>query len=392
MRVSLCVAILTAAILMGRPAEAADCAPLKGPVLNIPQPTNPFGVLGAPDSCTFFVARVVEAEPGSGSVVVYHRDGTQVTQIGEAQLHNKPSNLALTRDGKMLIAADTDDVAFIDVEKLLAGGTDAVLGYVNLVGSAAIGVLVSPDDKTLYVAGERSNAIAVIDLDTVRAGDFSAKAVVGSVAVGGSPAGLSISPDGATLYSTSQIAPAGLKWPIACPRSFLRQGPPVNPQGAVIAIDTALARSDPAHAVLSTVVSGCYPVRVVTSPSGDKLYVSVRTNNEVWVFDAAKVKSDPDNALLAKLTAGPAPVGLALNADGSRLYVANSDRLMPKTVLPQTVYDFDTGSADAPLLGKVTVGEFPREVAVTSDGAVLVSNYQSNSVDMIPSDPPPFDP
>ena len=77
-----------------------------------------------------------------------------------------------------------------------------------------------------------------------------------------------------------------------------------NPEGAVIVIDVTLAKTDPAHAVAARVPAGCSPVRMTSSPKGDRIYVSARNNNAVLEFDTAKLVSDSAHSMVGNRSRG----------------------------------------------------------------------------------------
>ena len=132
-------------------------------------------------------------------------------------LEGSPYGMALTHDGKLLIVASDDRVAFIDAVQLAAGSADVVLGYLNdapMAGRAYANV--TPDDRWLFVSDESTRTISVIDLNRARTSGFHANAVVGQIPVGRAPIALTFSPDHQLLYTTSQVAPDAYGWPPAC--------------------------------------------------------------------------------------------------------------------------------------------------------------------------------
>src|SRR5690606_7323687 len=62
-------------------------------------------------------------------------------------------------------------------------------------GSLPMGVVLSPDDKSLYVANGRAKTVVAIDV--------ASKTITQTVEAGQRPWGLTISPDGTKLYSAN---------------------------------------------------------------------------------------------------------------------------------------------------------------------------------------------
>jgi len=114
------------------------------------------------------------------------------------------SSLALSADGARLyvVNPEADSVSVIDTatralvrEILLAPAAPAADPTSGVFTPAVMprAAALAPDGKTLYVTGERSGAVHVVD---VASGVATAKIVVGS-----EPVGLVVSPDGAAVYA-----------------------------------------------------------------------------------------------------------------------------------------------------------------------------------------------
>jgi DNA-binding beta-propeller fold protein YncE len=211
---------------------------------------------------------------------------------------------------------------------------------------------------------------------------------VGTIPVGNAPIALTFSPDGKWLYTTSQGALPDWKWRKACkpegrdPATSTIQ----NPEGAVIVVDVARAKTDPAHSVVARIPAGCSPVRMAISPAGDRIYVTARNSNAVLAFDTAKLVSDPEHARVGMAPVGSAPVPVAVIDNGRKVVAGNSNRFAGPTE-PQSLTVLDAakmqGGAGA-TLGTIPVGAFPREMAVSSDGrTLLLTNFGSQSLQVI---------
>ena len=206
--------------------------------------------------------------------------------------------MTLTHDGKLLVVAADDDVWFLDVASLIAGSGDPTLGQLSDGdGAGSVYANITADDKLLFVSDEDKRSITVVDLEKARAnGHQSEAAIIGKIPVGESPIALTFSPDGKTLYTTSEAALPEWKWPKACaPEGSKSAKAKVAsvPEGAVIVVDVARAKINPSEAVVARVPAGCSPVRMAISPVGDRIYVTARNSNAVLVFDTGKLVSEP---------------------------------------------------------------------------------------------------
>jgi len=131
----------------------------------------------------------------------------------------------------------------------------------------------------LYIAEYTAERIAVYDLNHNK--------VSKTLALPDQPSGLTLSPDGSTLYVTCAA-----------------------PEGAVCRIDLQTGRTDP-------IPCGHTPVSPVISLDGRRLYVCNRFNNNVSVIDPAAGKE------IARIPVVREPIAAILTSDGKHLFVAN---------------------------------------------------------------------
>jgi YVTN family beta-propeller protein len=359
--------------LLARFAAAACNASTPEPVVTISLPGHPFGVVPSNDGCWLFVSLPV------GGISVLRRDNGHVeitrTQKIEARA---TTGMVLTHDGKTLIVAGGFRVLFLDVARLISGeGNPTVATISDGEKASSVYVNVTSDDKTLFVSDEGAQTITVIDLEHNRK-------TIGTIPVGLAPIALTFSKDEKYLYTTSQSAPSDWKWPKACKPEGqdAAKAEIKNPEGAVIVVDVARAKTDPAHSIVSRVPAACSPVRIAMAPLGDRIYVTARNSNALLSFDTAKLVSDPDHARLGMAQVGTAPVPVAVVDDGRLVIVGNSNR-------------FDTDQSKAQMLdvlraGALTLsehipaGSFPREMRLSPDGSTLfLTNFSSDSLQII---------
>ncbi len=387
--------VLATALTVTAQSQTGDCnAPAPSPSVTLPLPAAPFMVVPSKDGCWVFVSLTGRGE--NSGIAVLKRSGGKIELVRVVPFPSSPTGIALTHDGKLLIGAATTLTVIADVKKMTEGAPDAVAGSIA-GGRGSIYAITTDDDKLLFVAEENGQSITVIDLERARRNGYAPDAVIGKVPVGLAPIALTLSPDNKWLYTTSQVALSDWNWPKACKP----EGVPVpdsvitNPEGAVIVIDVTRARTDPAHAVAARVPAGCSPVRMTSSPKGDRIYVSARNSNAVLEFDTAKLVSDGAHAMVGIAPVGDAPVPVMTVDKGRRLLAGSSNRFAGRGE-PQSLTVLDTAKISqglAAVQGIVPAGAFPREMAVSSDRHTLfLTNFGSNSLQVLDIDHLPVDP
>jgi DNA-binding beta-propeller fold protein YncE len=359
------------------------------PPATIALPGRPFAVASTPDGCWVFVSLMGDQRGRNPGVAVLGRGPSgALGLVRMAPLKWPAAGLVLTHDGKLLIVAAIDAVVFLDPARLAGGGPDnPLLGSLSTGRRAtSIATNVSAGDKLLFVSEESAHAITVIDLDRARAEGFKAGAIIGRIPTGNAPIALAVSPDGKWLYATSQVALAQWNWPARCTSEGSGSPDISQPEGAVVVIDVARAKTDPAASVLARIPAGCSPVRLALAPAGDRLYVTARNSNAVLAFDTARLLSDAEHARIGMAPTAAAPVPLAVIGEGRRIVAGNSNRFADADA-PQTLTLIDAAriqdGAQA-VLGAVPAGAFPRDLHVSADGLTLyLANFGSKSLQVI---------
>jgi DNA-binding beta-propeller fold protein YncE len=387
--------LLATALTVTAQAQAGDCnAPAPSPSVTLSLPASPFMVVPSKDGCWVFVSLTGRGE--NSGIAMLKRSGGKIELVRVVPFPSSPTGITLTHDGKLLIGAATNLTVIADVKKMIEGAPDAVAGSIA-GGRGSIYANTTDDDRLLFVAEENGQSITVIDLERARRNGYAPDAVIGKVPVGLAPIALTLSPDNKWLYTTSQLALPDWNWPKACKP----EGAPVpdsvitNPEGAVIVIDVTRAKTDPAQAVVARVPAGCSPVRMTSSPKGDRIYVSARNSNAVLEFDTAKLVSDGAHAIVGIAPVGDAPVPVMTVDKGRRLIVGSSNRFAGQGQ-PQSLTVLDTAKISqglAAVQGIVPAGSFPREMAVSSDQRTLfLTNFGSNSLQVLDIEHLPIDP
>src|SRR5919202_4966063 len=133
---------------------ASRCnAAMSEPVSFVQLPGHPFSTISTPDGCWLFVSLNSSNPKSANGVAVLSRAGGQITLKSVVQVEAEPTGMTLTHDGKLLVVADGDYVAFLDVAQMIAGRNDPILGYVKDADFAgSVYVNVTTDDKFLFVS------------------------------------------------------------------------------------------------------------------------------------------------------------------------------------------------------------------------------------------------
>jgi len=366
---------LTIAVSLGLPVCASE-ASADAVVATVTVAGSPFATVSSHDGDTLFVS-ISRGNGGSNTgVVVLHRTGREFEKTGFVSLRTLGAfGMALTPDESTLLVADGEGVALIDaVAAKTAHAADPVY-VVDGANAGAIEVVVTPDGGRAFVSDESRAQVSVIELKRQTNGDPGAVRT-GQIAVDRGPVGLALSPDGATLYVTSELAPRGGAT-IDADADLNRPCAQRNvPRGTLTAIDVAT------QAVVARLVAGCSPVRVVVTADGTRAWVSVRGEDRIVAFDTSKILTDPAHAFVSQARVGSAPVGLALLAHDTLLAVSNSNRF-DTTSQTSTV---NVISLDGTFATRATfsTGMFPREFSVSPDSQTLyLTNFLSGTVQIV---------
>lgn len=374
-------------------AQAAACsAPPADGVVTVSVPGRPFLALPSADGCHLFVSLNPEQGTANRGVGVMRYANGTVTLQRVVPTPQPPSGMTLSRDGTVLIVTHNEQASVFAVPALTRDTGDALIGMIPAkTGAGRVYANVSPDDRTLFLADERTQSITVIDLAKARTREGIAASVLGTIPTGDLPIALTFSADGRWLFTTSQRVPSTERWPVVCRRqgSLDPNDPKEQVEGAVLVIDMARVRTTPAQSVVRTVRAGCNPVRFVLSPDGRRAYVSARGENALLVFDAQRLEASGDTAspIIARVPVGTAPVGIAVTPDGARVLVTNSNRFQGGATDRQAVTVIDATrvrQGAAAIVGEIPAGAFPREMRLFPNGRTLVlTNFASQTVQLV---------
>ena len=325
-------------------------------------PVTPFGVVASSDSRYAFVA------DASGALDLYALSDAGLVSLRVGPFPNESLlGLAITPDGRHLVSAEGGGATVFDVGRIEQKGSSPpswVLGHFASKGDGAIEAAISLDGHYAFVTLEGTAELAVFNLQDALAHGFHASNLVGYVPLGIAPVGMAIAPNGRYLYVTSESST------------------PNTDEGTLSTIDLARAEHRPSQALVSVVSAGCSPVRVVANP--DSVYVTARGSDAVLSFSAGSLVSDPAAALQGQVQVGEAPVGLALVNHDHPLVVADSNRFAGSGAGANLAILTVARGGQLNLAGYAESGSFPRDMAVSPNGALLlVSNFASSQVEAI---------
>jgi DNA-binding beta-propeller fold protein YncE len=333
-------------------------------------PGRPYAAVASPDGCSIYVS--IQNPPNPSLALVAFEGGMYVVK-NSAPLTIQPAGLALTHDGKLVIAPGVDGVAFVDTARLASGIGNPVLGSLDDGGRGAIQAAVTADDQFLFVSDERSNTITVIDLAKARATGFKPDSIIGKIPTGTQPVGMKISPDQRFLYGAIEVAKEGSTGVSTCAEVARGGQASAIPEGVLMVVDVAKAKTSPETSVIANLPSGCRPVRVVLSKDGSRAYVAARGSNEIVGFDTAAARSNPRTARLGSVKLPTPAIGLALTSDESTLIAANGQTLT--LIDPAKIH---LGSAS--IKGTIPSSGPGRELFITQDNTTLLLTNNAASL------------
>jgi YVTN family beta-propeller protein len=213
-----------------------------------------------------------------------------------------------------------------------------------------------------FVTNQGSGDLTIVDLATMNP--------VATVAIGGKPAGVAVSPDGTRAYVTS---PEGKFLSVidARERRVLRRIPleggplglAVTPDGKRVFVadmyDGRLYSVDPEAGVVATAQIGATPSGVAVTPDGRTILVTIRDANRLAFVDAASFQKT------GEIEVGRHPFGVTIDSEGRRAYAANveSDDV--------SVIDIATRA----VVGTVKVGKRPYCVALAQGRGFVTDQY-----------------
>jgi DNA-binding beta-propeller fold protein YncE len=281
------------------------------------------------------------------AVSQYSLTGAVLTPLLPASVATElsPVGIAVSPDGRSVYVASFSKARISQYDVGADGAlTPKAPAFVATVAGPE-GIAVSPDGTSVYVA----NAGNAVSQYTVGAGGVLIPKSPASIATGGRPTAIAVSPDATSVYVSDESGETISQFSVG--------------------VGGTLAAKSPA-----TVATGMIPGGIALSPDGKSAYVANFGSNTVSEYDVGA------GGLLAPksvppVTAGGNPTHLAVSPDGKSAYVTNNNGAVSQ-------YDVGTGGLLSPKSpASVPAGSFPWGVSVSPDGkSVYIPNASNNNV------------
>ena len=154
----------------------------------------------------------------------------------------------------------------------------------------------SADGRFVFEAMRWADKVAVYNLANALSAGFGPADLVGYIAAGVKPHGMLVSANNQWLYVANRFAQAG------------------RLEGSVSVFSVPKAETDPARSFVSSAVVGCGAYRIISSPDGLVLWVIAQSSNAVVGVSASRLRTDPAHAILTTVRVGPIPLDEVLVA------------------------------------------------------------------------------
>jgi YVTN family beta-propeller protein len=198
--------------------------------------------------------------------------------------------------------------------------------WITLALIATLSIATASAQPYAYVSNLSGNNVSVVNTAN--------NTITATIAVGASPSGLAVTPDGGSVYVTNRGS------------------------NTVSVISTA------SNSIINSIGVGISPIQLAITPNGAQVYVVDQGANQVTVIDTAS------KTAIATINVGSKPNAVAISPDGTRAYVTN--------LYGGNVSIIDTNSKT--VTGTFPAASGPSGVTVTPNGHVYVGNQYSNSV------------
>ncbi|WP_375454371.1 YncE family protein [uncultured Methylobacterium sp.] len=268
----------------------------------------------------------------------------------------------------VVTAQGADAVDVIDID----AGT--IVARIPVAGSPA-GVALSPDRRTAYVTRPDGPGIAMIDLPS--------RKVVQMLPLPGGPLGIAVNPKSGAVYVADWYAErlfvlvrteAGLRLDGEVAVGASPSGIAVTPDGATVlvanrAADTVSVVDAATRRQTTMIPVGRHPFGITLDADAKRAYTANVTGDDVSVIDLATSRE------IGRVKTGQRPYVVALAA--GRGFVTDQ--------YSGTVTVFDRATLEP--AARIEVGDHPEGISASADGRSLyVANWGSNTLSVIDAD------
>jgi DNA-binding beta-propeller fold protein YncE len=171
-------------------------------------PGAPDGIATTPDGRVSFVA----LQSGAPRIAVVANGQSWLRLLRTVRVPAYASGLKVTPDGRYVLGASGGGLVVLDAAGAGAGTPHALLGSLAAppsvlgTGPGAAEIAVSRDSRYAFVTLEAAGEVAVFDLDVAMKTGFGPHAFLGAIPVGSGALGIAVSPDDRWLYEISESA------------------------------------------------------------------------------------------------------------------------------------------------------------------------------------------
>jgi YVTN family beta-propeller protein len=321
---------------------------------------RPYGIAISPNGKTLIVSN--DGQSTQSLMVVDRTSGKILQTIPYKSPEALYVGVAFSPDGKQVFASagGNNKIRVYNVEGQTLTETDPINlpvpkgadgKDVNLYPG---GLTIAPDGKTLYVADNLSDSMSIVDLAT--------RKVTGTVAVGHNPYTVALSKDGKTAYVSN--------WG----------------EQTVSVVD--LTGSTPK--VSQTIQVGTHPNAMALNPNNSELYVTNADSDNVSVINTATncVLRTIDLSPYPGAKEGSSPNAIAVSPDGKTLYVANATN---NDIAVIQLGNGDGKTTPDQVKGLIPTAWFPAGLVLSPDGKQLdVINAKGLGAGPNPDGPNPY--
>jgi DNA-binding beta-propeller fold protein YncE len=256
-----------------------------------------------------------------------------------------------------------------------------------------LGITFSPDGKSLYVSGGNEDVIYRFDWRNGQA-TLSDSIALAAKQKGQSgtryPAGIAISRDGRTLYVAENLGDSLAVVDLASRRVVQRLATGRYPYGVLTGSDgtvyvsgwngwTVSAFPAGANGALGDareIKVGRHPSALLLNADGTRLFAASGSTDKVSVIDThnQRVVATLNDASPAATGEGSTPNAMALSPDGTRLFVAEADNNAVAVFnLSAAVSGVSAAAGHDALIGRIPVGWYPSAIAVDGSDIIVVN-------------------